>query len=323
MKPYLHLCLTLLIIFTYSACEAQPQRELFNVLSGKDKQSPLLLTAEATSPYEATYQFNELVFCDSTNFSCKNNFVKITSVVPFEKNIIITFDKPLIPGKRIEIEGRVADAAGNTLTFTAGVWGYNDRIPSLLINEFTTRGSSNNPDRVELLAQTDGNLAGVTLYDGVASAWDSECILPDFEVKAGDYIVIQYNKELSGEHPIEFDGGTVGLGANNGVISLYNAPYGTILDAVVYSNRTSDSDTNYGGFGTHKVLQRIQELELTHLWQPHPITPETAIDSTYSTATRSFCRQKGANTSSKYDWYIVPTSKFSFGKPNSTEVYNP
>ena len=323
MKLYLHLCIAILLTVTLNACEAQPQRELYNVLLGQDQQSPLLLASKSTTSHQATCYFNETVFCVPQDFSCPTDSVKIISVVPFEETIIITFAEALSAGQRVEIEGRVRDVVGNTLTFKVGVWGFNDRIPTLLINEFTTKGSGKNPDRIELWAKTEGNLAGVTIYDGVASTYDSQCILPSFEVSAGDYIVIQYGKDFSQEHSIEFDGGSVGLGANNGAISLYDAPNGSIIDAVVYSNRTSDSDTNYGGFGTNKVCQRVRTLESTGNWEPLPIIPETAVDSTYSTATRSFCREKGVDTNTKNDWYIVPTSKASFGKVNTSERYAP
>ena len=68
----------------------------------------------------------------------------------------------MLPGKKTELKGRVNDWIGNSLTFTLGLWGYNPNLPTLLINEFTTKGSGNNPDRVELLV-LKGNLAGITL----------------------------------------------------------------------------------------------------------------------------------------------------------------
>ena len=45
-------------------------------------------------------------------------------------------------------------------------YGFNARVPRLLINEFTPRGSGNHPDLVELKTLTAGNMGGVVLYLG-------------------------------------------------------------------------------------------------------------------------------------------------------------
>ncbi|HCS37013.1 MAG TPA: hypothetical protein DIW48_10095 [Sphaerochaeta sp.] len=325
MTKHSHFLLSI-ILYTLiaSACDAQGQRELFNVLAGTDHQGPVLMETEATGTYTATYRFDEMVFCSSDDFRIGSDGNSIQSVTTFEEELKLIFDRPLVPGSRIVVEGRVSDQFGNTLTFTAGVWGFNERLPAVLINEFTTKGSASNPDRIELLVLSDGNLAGLTLYDGLSESFDSECILPSYEVNTGDRVVIEYSEGLRQEHPIEFCGGPVGLGANNGVISLYDSPDGSMIDAVLYSNRTSSSDTNYGGFGTSKVQQRALLLEESGQWDAYPIVPEAGIDSTYSTATRSFCRTEDApDTDTRNDWHIVPTSKASFGYPNSPDIHEP
>ncbi|PKL19609.1 MAG: hypothetical protein CVV48_17165, partial [Spirochaetae bacterium HGW-Spirochaetae-4] len=59
-------------------------------------------------------------------------------------------------------------------------------------------------------------------------------------------------------------------------------------------------------------------------WDAYPIVPEAGIDSTYSTATRSFCRTEDVpDTDTRNDWHIVPTSKASFGYPNSPDIHEP
>jgi hypothetical protein len=317
---------TILLLFTLStsSCEAQGQPEEFiNVLAGRDQQGPIFMGGKAIDENRATYYFDKLIYGDEKDFKVVDSNNEIIRVHPYEEGVTLTFKNKLPPGKRIDIVGRVRDSSGNTLSFRSGVWGYNPHVPHLLINEFTTKGSGNNPDRIELLALTEGDLAGVALFDGVNSDWESEVIFPPYQVKAGDYIVVQYGQELSGKHPIEFYGGEVGLGSNNGVITLYNAPNGELIDAVIYSNRTSESDANYGGFGTSKVFKRVEALSKSEQWLPHPITPEGAVDSTYSTATRSFCRNNALDTNTKGDWYICNTGKASFGEANSQEVYTP
>ena len=322
-KLHLMLIVTLLCLSSGS-CDAQPQRELFNVLAGKDHHGPVLIETEATGTHVAVYHFDEFVRCDREDLSCPDGDNTITLAQPFEHTVRLTFSKPLVPGKRQMVTGRVSDMVGNTLSFTAGVWGHNPRIPGLLINEFVTKGNASHPDRIELLVTSAGNLAGVTIYDGMSRSFDSECILPSREVKSGDLVVIEYGERLRGAHAIEYWGGETGLGANNGVIGLYNSPEGKPIDAVLYSNRTSDSDTQYEGFGTRKVQERAKLLEESGAWGPLPVAPQTGVDSTYSTATRSFCRTPGSSDSdTKTDWHIAPTGKASFGEPNTSERYEP
>ncbi len=317
---------TILLLFTLvtGSCEAQGQPEEFiNVLAGKDQQGPIFMGGRAIDENRATCYFDKLIYGDEKDFKVVNSSNEIVALHPYEKGLTVTFKNKLPPGVRSDIKGRVRDASGNTLSFRCGVWGYNPNVPALLINEFTTKGSGNNPDRVELLALTGGNLAGVALFNGLNSDYDSELIFPSYTVEAGDYIIVQYGPELSGKHSIEFYGGESGLGSNNGVITLYDAPNGELIDAVVYSNRTSESDENYGGFGTSKVFKRIEVLGKSGQWLPFPITPERAVESTYSTATRSFCRKDDLDTNTKGDWYICNTGKASFGGANSEEVYTP
>lgn len=313
----------LLLTLPLCSCEAEPRHEIFNVLSGQDCKSPVLLASEAVTPDKIVCRFDETVFCSPEDFSVDDSARRIESVVPTNGEITVTFDRPVSAGTRVNISGRVADRVGNTLSFTVGAWGYNDHPPRLVINEFTTKGSGNNPDRVELFARTSGNLAGITLYDGIGQSFDSECILPEYEVEQGDYIVIEYGEQLREVHRIEFSGGPVGLGANNGVITLCASPQGKILDAVLYSNRTSDSDTAYDGFGTRKVQERAALLQECGQWLPNdPVTPQSGVNSTSSTATRSFCRDPGAaDSDSADDWHIVPTGKASFGTENTTQRY--
>lgn len=316
--------LFLLMTLILSCCDAQPQRELFNVLLGSDHQGPILLDRKAIGTYRARYRFDELVRCNERDFTCPDGDNTIVSALPFEDTVTVTFAQPLVPGERQVIDARVTDMVGNTLSLRAGVWGHNPRVPKLLINEFVTKGTSSNPDRIELLVTGRGNLAGITLYDGMSESFDSECIFPALEVQPGDRIVIEYSTQLRGEHAIEIWGGETGLGANNGVISLYDAPGGTIIDAVLYSNRTSSSDTLYGGFGTRKVADRAKILEKTGQWDPLPVVPECAVTSTNSTATRSICRTEGAvDLDTNEDWHVVPTGKASFGTLNSSERFEP
>jgi hypothetical protein len=113
------------------------------------------------------------------------------------------------------------------------------------------------------------------------------------------------------------------------VISLYDRPGGAILDGVLYSNRTSDSDEKYGGFGTLDAWERARELAADCGWliSGDRVRPEDAVSPEGSTGTRSICRGSGVadstDTDTAADWHIVPTLGFTFGEENSDEIYVP
>jgi hypothetical protein len=54
------------------------------------------------------------------------------------------------------------------------------------------------------------------------------------------------------------------------------------------------------------------------------LRPEDVVDPEDSTATRSMSRgSDGADTDTAADWHITPTSGYTFGGPNTDEVYEP
>jgi hypothetical protein len=110
------------------------------------------------------------------------------------------------------------------------------------------------------------------------------------------------------------------------VISVYERPGGPIIDGLLYSNRTSDSDDRYRGFGTSDVLARAEELARDGGWRfaGALVAPEDGISPEGSTATRSLCRSStSADTDGRGDWHIVPTRGSTFGVDNSDEAYAP
>jgi len=262
-----------------------------------------------------------------------------------EKSILVNFSEKQSPGEEYYIKGRVRDDHGNTLFFSTKFYGFNPRVPEILINEFTTQGSTAHPDKVELFILSDGNMAGVVYYAGCGCINDQELIFPPFEVVKGEYIVIHTRpqgipeeinetgaKDVSGglgATPFARDfwvrGGT-GLSGNNGTVAIFSSPGGTLLDAVLYSNRTSSSDERHRGFGSTNMLHKAECIAERGGWffDGDRITPEDCIDPTLSTATRSICRNsKSDDTNTKKDWHIVPTSGHTFGRVNSDAVHNP
>ena len=265
-----------------------------------------------------------------------------------EEQVELAFDEP--PTCRIEDilivpQLNPVSVQSKDCLLLAVFYGYNGNLPELLINEFTTRGTGNHPDAVELKVSVAGNMGGLVLYEGTPSNYDERLIFPAFEVEAGDFLIVHFkaqgipeeideteDKELSGgldssEYAYDFwipEG--AGISGNNGVISLYARPGGEILDGVLYSDRSSDSDERYGGFGTLDSLERAEELVGDGGWiiLADRVRPEDAVSPEGSTGTRSICRSASSEDSdTAVDWHIVPTRGFTFGRENSDEVYVP
>jgi len=258
--------------------------------------------------------------------------------------LLLSFAPPPAAGTEHSVEAQVSDSAGNHLRFVARFYGLNQLLPAMIINEFTTQGSGTHPDLVEIRVLTDGNLAGSCLYEGVPGDWDERLVFPDLDVSAGDFIVVHFKpegipeevdevvrKDESGGHdasPEAWDfwipGGT-GLSGNNGVLTLCENPIGGIIDGVLYSNRTSDSDDRYRGFGSTTVMERADFLVAEGAWVANGLVrPEDAVDPEDSTATRSISRgSNGSDTNHREDWHITPTRGITPGAINSDEVYVP
>jgi len=260
-------------------------------------------------------------------------------------DLCVTVGEAQVIGVRYILEASVVDASGNSTTLLAPFYGYNPQVPRTLINELTTQGSGSHPDAVELFVTEPGNMAGVCLYAGMPDDWDSRIVFPSIVVVAGDYIIAHFKPSGTVEEvnetddpsasggldasPVAFDEWvpeSTGLSGNNGVLALYSSPGGRLLDGVLYSNRTSASDTDYGGFGSTSVFERAKALVLAGGWTiaGAQVAPEDAVSPEDSTATRSMCRDSLSNdTDSRNDWHIVPTSGITFGTQNLDEVYVP
>ena len=248
-------------------------------------------------------------------------------------------------GTRYCLALEVADARGNRLELAAELYGYNPAAPRVLINELTTQGSDTHPDLVELFVAGAGDMAGLVLQQGTAGSWDDRLVFPPFAVRAGEYLLVHFKPQgipeeldepgdpsLSGgldASPAAYDfwvPGGAGLSGNNGVLSLYDRPGGVLLDGVLYSNRTSASDSLYRGFGSAATLARAEELVGEGGWSTaeEAVRPEDAVNPEDSTATRSLCRSSDSlDSDTAADWHVTPTRGSTFGMANGDERYVP
>ncbi len=262
------------------------------------------------------------------------------------ERVVLAFDRPTRPGIRYSVGAAVEDSRGNSLQLVAFAYGYNDRVPQLQINEFTTRRSANHPEMAELLVLSDGNLGGVTVTTGTQREYSERLIFPSVDVRTGDYLLLHFRPE-GAEHEISEFGddlalsgglnaqdhardvwipGASGLPSNNGVLAIWEHPAGPPIDAVAWTNRTSASDERYRGFGSLRMERWVEELVDAGAWVIEGLSPrpEDLIWIDYSTATRSMNRSPGAaNTRSASDWHTAPTRGSSWGEENTTDVHMP
>jgi hypothetical protein len=329
---------------------------------------PQLLGVCTLSAEQLELSFDEPPFCRLEDLAVEP-FLEVLSVHSEECRLLIQIASQ-IPGWPYQLEALVEDEAGNGLHFLLQFYGFNGEVPELLINEFTTRGTGNHPDAVELKVVRGGNMGGVVLYEGTPGNYDDRLIFPAFEAADDDFLIIHFKpqgiaEEIDETSAKDLSGGLdasdqaydfwlpagAGISGNNGVISCYNRPGGEILDGVLYSNRTSDSDEKYGGFGTRDSWERARELVADGGWfiAGERVRPEDAVNPEGSTGTRSLCRGSGSvaaaadsatnatstapgesggsagpaavDTDSAADWHIVPTLGSTFGEENTDEIY--
>ncbi|OHD27290.1 MAG: hypothetical protein A2Y38_23955, partial [Spirochaetes bacterium GWB1_59_5] len=234
---------------------------------------------------------------------------------------------------------------GNLSSFVLPYWGFNPDPPRLVINELITEGTSTHPDALELFVVEGGDCAGLAFFVGSPDDFEIRYLFPALSVETGDYIILHLkpqgldaeidevdDKSVSGgidanaaAWDLWYQGGDGALSGKNGALSLCASPRGAILDAVLYSERTAESDTSYGGFGTAVLRDRVAALVAAGVWMASdPPRPEDCARSTGTTSTRSICRVSASvDTGAGSDWHIVPTKGASLGAVNIDEVYMP
>ena len=340
-KDFLGVILVLSLSLGLESCGPVPDLRAFDVL---DVQPPVLVAIRSPSGDRLMLEFDEDVHMERES-------VRITPEIPIREvscedgTVTILFDRTLTSGAVHAVEAEASDARGNRIRFLHEFYGFNPDLPRVLLNELIVQGSGGHPDAVEIFCLSEGNTAGLTVFQGTPVSWGSRYILPPITVRSGDYIIIHWKPQgipeeidetddpsVSGGYdssPTAWDlwvsGGT-GLPGNNGVVSLFSDPYGILLDGVLYSNRTSASDERYLGFGTRTVMEQAIELWELGGWISvgEMIAPEDAVDPTGSTGTRSIGRNsESVDTDSREDWHIVPTRGATLGLPNADEVYDP
>ena len=323
---------------------AEDSWESLSTFDSESLRPPQLEKVTGVQPDVLEVYFNKDTWVERASLAVYPDLV-VVSVEDGSPVVLISLRQPGEPGKRYTLEMSVRDEQGNTCSFLYHFYGYNPRIPAVLINEVIVNSPSTTTyNLVELAVLSDGNMEGVTLFEGTKSFADKTFIFPSLEVRAGEFILVHFNTiEAAGE--INETGGNIkaasGKGASatawdfwlpgtgnltkdNDVISLYTDPEGDLIDGLLYTSRRYEPGAKYNGFGTSLMLNKATQLVSGGGWitlKEEPF-PEDAFDPSRATSTRSICRDsRSTDTNSAADWHIVPTGKRSPGAKNSDEVY--
>jgi len=325
------------------SCAPEPVAAVF---AAGDLRPPAVASWGAAGGAEVIIVFDEEIEVAAPGFaSTPGPGIAATRVGEDGRSVIVTLDGGQSPGAAYAVSGVVSDAAGNLSSFVLPYWGFNPDPPRIVINELITEGTSTHPDALELFVTAGGNCAGLALFVGSPDNFDIRFLFPALPVESGDYIILHLkpqgleaeidetgDKAASGgidanadAWDLWYSGGDGALSGKNGALSLCTSPRGAIMDAVLYSERTVESDTNYGGFGTAALRDRVAALVAAAAWSASdPPRPEDCARSTGTTSTRSICRSSGsADTDAMSDWHIVPTKGATLGAVNIDEVYVP
>jgi len=280
-----------------------------------DCTPPTLLSITSIDRYTSIVAFDEPIAEKSVQLNIKSNSIVSSQVN--KQSLTITCKNALSLAEPMFLQGRIEDIRGNSTNFSVSLWANNPTPPTILINEFTTKGNSSNPDRVELLVISRGNLGGLTLYAGTDQLYSDYFIFPEIWVEKGTYLVVAFSEETN-EKDVYQSKEKAGLSSNNGCLTLAANPQwdATILDAVLWGNHTT---TTFDGFGSQSLLAQAHFIHAQNHWNSN--IAEDSIDSTKSTSTRSFCRSQAIDTNCSQDWYICSTRNATFGSKNSEERY--
>lgn len=320
-----------MIILFIPACTLSPRG--ISVLDG-DYASPEFLEAQFTSSSGLVLFFTEAIDCATVELQDDNTQAIIPCSVdtalsgqtsPTKFSLPVEFSEQTLCGFPYTLFAQAEDESGNSITFSFSFAGYNERVPSILLNEVRTEYSKPKVEFIELKVCEDGNIGGVVLYN----AYDGEeamYIFPSVEVKKDDFIVLHYRtieenciNELTSLDQSEgtesnslawdfwVDGTSARIGKND-VILLKKSYSGEILDALLLSESEREE------WKTEEFEKAAKSAYDCGKWKSG-YAPSDAFCTDSVTVTRTLSRQDNGS------WIVTATRGASPGCENSTKPY--
>lgn len=330
-KAILLLAAMSLISVALASCALE--REMVSVWGGA-AETPKLIGLSSVGPSELLGEFSGPVSAREARVLPISGDeagvpVSVESAGP-ARELRFLLSVPLAAGERVILSGTVEDARGNSLSFAVPVLGYNGRVPRLLINEIRTGYDNPKVEFIELVAQSDGNIAGVEIVNAMNEA-KSRYVFPAAEVRAGEYIVLHLRSVEEGlideTGPTDASGGVDAratardfwdaqarspLKATN-VITVRARSGGEILDALLVAEPGLEDWPN------ERLSLAASEAVSSGAWGPTAGVVDAA-NAAYPVAmspTRTLGRSPAsADTNGASDWRVCPTGKNSPGTAN-------
>lgn len=308
------------LMVLFSACSINESPALSDIFKDKDRLLPKLMEYSTISETEVRLVFSEEVkvikaYCEDS---------PCTASYEGDRTVLLCTPGKISLTEESEVYVLVEDDAGNTSSFLLSVFGFNNRLAQVIINEFSAKGSSTQSERIELEVRKDGSLAGLYACDGSIGNENHGFSFPELEVKRGDFIVLYWIDEPKVKSYMNKSGTMTyniaasspdALGDNNGVFALYENKTGNskVMDAIVYSDFEA---TTYSGFGSARVERSVIALKNDYEWFGE------AFDYSKGTTTRTISRWNGSkDKNAASDYYLCITKGQTFGEMNNNQEY--
>ena len=154
--------LLLLLTFLLSSCSMPEIGNIVNSFVSGDRIIPAMTRCDVLSRDRIRISFSEEISV---------NEVKINGRAPAwqledPSTVLITCHEKLSVSEPCDLFIRVSDKAFNSTAVRMKIYGRNEEIPELYINEFSSRGTEPQPDRIELEVHATGNTDGLCVMDG-------------------------------------------------------------------------------------------------------------------------------------------------------------
>ena len=182
MKTIIALIISALLV----ACQDPSVPNALAMLAGGDRRLPTLVSRRSLDMDSMVLTFDQEVHV----MDCTVDGVEAEVGRPDGQSVVIHSPVRLDVSVASEVFIRVRDARWNSAAFRLQMFGLNARIPELVINEFSSKGTETQPDRIELEVHSSGNLEGLCLMDGTKGNERHSLVLGDIEVERGDYVVV-------------------------------------------------------------------------------------------------------------------------------------
>ena len=188
---YMRKILLLFLLVPLISCQAPDLARIVNSMLTQDRVLPQLRSTFTQDMQTVMLTFSEEITVEDVTIDGKK--AGWSQSQPSAVTIHCDEKLPLTSAAKLFI--RVRDNSYNSSAFIINLFGRNTRLPDVVINEFSSKGTATQPDRIELEVRSDGNIEGLTLQDGTDGNESHVFIMPDIEVMRGDYIVVYWAME--------------------------------------------------------------------------------------------------------------------------------